>query len=108
MNLTAAFQKATNHPEYGPPDAAAAKIMAGKCLNAGQTCVAPDYVLTDPETASELEAALVVALKGLFGADPQTSDAYGRIINERHFDRLSALLASGRTVTGGRLDVSGF
>ncbi|MGC0334784.1 acyl-CoA reductase-like NAD-dependent aldehyde dehydrogenase [Streptomyces sp. SAI-170] len=80
----------------------AQRLAQTKFANAGQTCVAPDYVLTDPHTASEPEAALVAALKGLFGADPQTSDAYGRIIHERHFDRLSALLTSGRTVTGGQ------
>ncbi|WP_051827717.1 aldehyde dehydrogenase family protein [Streptomyces bicolor] len=84
----------------------AQRLAQTKFANAGQTCVAPDYVLTDPETATELEAALVVAIKGLFGADPQTSDAYGRIINERHFDRLSTLLGSGRTVTGGQSDRS--
>jgi aldehyde dehydrogenase (NAD+) len=82
----------------------AQRLAQTKFANAGQTCVAPDYVLTDPDTAAELQAALVVAIKGLFGADPQTSDAYGRIINERHFDRLTALLGSGRTVTGGQTD----
>ncbi|ALO91858.1 Aldehyde dehydrogenase [Streptomyces hygroscopicus subsp. limoneus] len=77
------------------------RLARGKFLNAGQTCVAPDYVLTDPETATALEAALVRAVEGLFGADPQRSEEYGRIINERHFDRLSALLDSGRVAVGG-------
>ncbi|MGW5498669.1 aldehyde dehydrogenase family protein [Streptomyces olivaceoviridis] len=77
------------------------RLARGKFLNAGQTCVAPDYVLTDPETATALEAALVRAVEGLFGADPQRSEEYGRIVNERHFDRLSALLDSGRVVVGG-------
>ncbi|MER5939215.1 aldehyde dehydrogenase family protein [Streptomyces sp. NPDC001928] len=84
----------------------AQRLARTKFANAGQTCVAPDYVLTDPDTATALQAALVVAIKELFGEDPQTSDAYGRIINERHFDRLSALLGSGRTVTGGQTDRS--
>ncbi|GHA25405.1 MULTISPECIES: aldehyde dehydrogenase family protein [Streptomyces] len=79
----------------------AGRLARGKFLNAGQTCVAPDYVLTDPETATALEAALVRAVEGLFGADPQRSEEYGRIVNERHFDRLSALLDSGRVVVGG-------
>lgn len=84
--------------------AVAARLAAGKFLNAGQTCVAPDYVLTDPETARALEAALARAVEGLYGADPAASGSYGRIVNERHFDRLTALLGSGRVVTGGGHD----
>ncbi|MEU3375252.1 aldehyde dehydrogenase family protein [Streptomyces sp. NPDC006660] len=80
------------------------RLVRGKFLNAGQTCVAPDYVLTDPETARALESEFVRAVEALFGAEPKASDAFGRIINERHFDRLSALLDSGRTVTGGATD----
>ncbi|GAA0465693.1 aldehyde dehydrogenase family protein [Streptomyces stramineus] len=82
----------------------AARLAAGKFLNAGQTCVAPDYVLTDPGTARELEAALAEAVEALYGADPAASGAYGRIVNTRHFDRLAALLDSGRLVTGGGTD----
>ncbi|MFD4542639.1 aldehyde dehydrogenase family protein [Streptomyces bauhiniae] len=77
------------------------RLARGKFLNAGQTCVAPDYVLTDPETAPALEAALVRAVEGIFGTDPAASPEYGRIINERHFDRLSGLLDSGRVAVGG-------
>ncbi|MER5728287.1 aldehyde dehydrogenase family protein [Streptomyces sp. NPDC002138] len=79
----------------------AARLAATKFMNAGQTCVAPDYVLTDPGTARELEQALAEALRGLYGEDPAAAPDYGRIINERHFDRLTGLLDSGRTVTGG-------
>ncbi|MFD7031540.1 aldehyde dehydrogenase family protein [Streptomyces sp. NPDC059917] len=82
----------------------AARLAATKFMNAGQTCVAPDYVLTDPDTAAELEQALVKALHGLYGEDPATAPDYGRIINERHFDRLTGLLDSGRTVVGGTHD----
>ncbi len=85
-------------------DAVADRLARGKFLNAGQTCVAPDYVLTDPETAPALEDALVRAVEGVFGADPARSPEYGRIINERHFDRLSALLGSGRVAVGGAAD----
>ncbi|MEU9271385.1 aldehyde dehydrogenase family protein [Streptomyces sp. NPDC048251] len=80
------------------------RLARGKFLNAGQTCVAPDYVLTDPETAAALEPLLTRAVETLYGTDPQASDAYGRIINERHFDRLAALLDSGRIVVGGGKD----
>ncbi|AKJ15043.1 aldehyde dehydrogenase [Streptomyces incarnatus] len=85
-------------------DVVADRLARGKFLNAGQTCVAPDYVLADPETAAALETALVRAVETLFGADPAQSPEYGRIINERHFDRLSGLLGSGRVAVGGHSD----
>ncbi|MES5820115.1 aldehyde dehydrogenase family protein [Streptomyces sp. RG80] len=77
------------------------RLARGKFLNAGQTCVAPDYVLTDPETAAALEPVLAKAVEAAYGADASTSGEYGRIVNERHFDRLSGLLDSGRVVVGG-------
>ncbi|MFI5699944.1 aldehyde dehydrogenase family protein [Streptomyces xanthochromogenes] len=80
------------------------RLVRGKFLNAGQTCVAPDYVLTDPETARALEPEFARAVEAVFGADPQSSREFGRIVNERHFDRLGSLLDSGRTVTGGHTD----
>jgi aldehyde dehydrogenase (NAD+) len=86
------------------PAVVADRLVRGKFLNAGQTCVAPDYVLTDPDTARALEPKLAGAVEALFGAEPRQSAAYGRIVNERHFDRLAGLLASGRTVTGGDSD----
>ncbi|MFE1027952.1 aldehyde dehydrogenase family protein [Streptomyces sp. NPDC058818] len=85
-------------------DVVAARLAGGKFLNAGQTCVAPDYVLTDPETAAALEPALVRAVEGLYGTDPAQSAEYARIVNERHFDRLTGLLDSGRVVVGGGSD----
>ncbi|WP_395576334.1 aldehyde dehydrogenase family protein [Streptomyces sp. BK79] len=85
-------------------DVVAARLVAGKFLNAGQTCVAPDYVLTDPETAAALEPALVRAVEALYGTDPARSAQYARIVNERHFDRLTGLLDSGRVVVGGDSD----
>jgi aldehyde dehydrogenase (NAD+) len=80
------------------------RLARGKFLNAGQTCVAPDYVLTDPETAAALEPLLEHAVETLYGDDPADSAEYGRIINEGHFDRLTGLLDSGRTVVGGTSD----
>ncbi|MFC1262177.1 MULTISPECIES: aldehyde dehydrogenase family protein [Streptomyces] len=87
-------------------DTVAARLVAGKFLNAGQTCVAPDYVLTDPETAAALEPALVRAVEAQYGIDPARSTEYARIVNERHFDRLTGLLDSGRVVVGGGSDRS--
>lgn len=88
------------------PAVVADRLVRGKFLNAGQTCVAPDYVLTDPETARALEPKLAEAVEALFGPEPKESAAFGRIVNERHFDRLTGLLGSGRTVTGGDSDRS--
>ncbi|MFI9050753.1 aldehyde dehydrogenase family protein [Streptomyces sp. NPDC053427] len=84
--------------------AAARRIVTGKFLNAGQTCVAPDYVLAVGETARAVEPHLAEAVREAYGSDPATAEEYGRIVNERHFDRLTALLDSGRTVIGGEHD----
>ncbi|MFG2833085.1 aldehyde dehydrogenase family protein [Streptomyces sp. NPDC048434] len=84
--------------------AAARRIVTGKFLNAGQTCVAPDYVLAIGDTARAIEPHLAEAVHEIYGADPSGADEYGRIVNERHFDRLTALLDSGRTVIGGAHD----
>ncbi|BDH13851.1 aldehyde dehydrogenase family protein [Streptomyces hygroscopicus] len=84
--------------------AAARRIVTGKFLNAGQTCVAPDYVLAIGDTAHAIEPHLAEAVREAYGADPAGADEYGRIVNERHFDRVTALLGSGRTVIGGAHD----
>jgi aldehyde dehydrogenase (NAD+) len=85
-------------------DVVADRLVRGKFLNAGQTCVAPDYVLTDPETAAALEPRFVRAVEAVYGTDPAASGEYGRIVDERHFDRLTGLLDSGRVVVGGDSD----
>jgi aldehyde dehydrogenase (NAD+) len=81
---------------------AARRIAWGRFLNAGQTCIAPDYVLTDADTEGRLVPLVAEALESMFGEDPQASDSYGRIVNRRHFDRLAGLLASGTVAIGGR------
>jgi aldehyde dehydrogenase (NAD+) len=83
---------------------AARRIAWGRFLNAGQTCVAPDYVLTDAETETRLLPLIAEALESMFGEDPQASGSYGRIVNHRHFDRLEGLLGSGSVALGGRTD----
>ncbi|MCW8376434.1 aldehyde dehydrogenase family protein [Streptomyces justiciae] len=97
-------------PAFVDPDAdlavVADRLARGKFLNAGQTCVAPDYVLTDPETAAALEPLLTKAIQAVYGTDASASGEYGRIVNERHFDRLTGLLDSGRVVVGGDTDRS--
>ncbi|MEU3982905.1 aldehyde dehydrogenase family protein [Streptomyces sp. NPDC026672] len=86
--------------------ATARRIAVGKFVNAGQTCVAPDYVLAIGDTAALLESELTAAIRELYGDDPAASPEYGRIINDRHFERLTALMADGRVVTGGGHDRS--
>ena len=91
--------------EPGTDYAAAAGVIAyGRFSNAGQTCVAPDYLLAIGSAADEIQPFLAGAVKAIFGEDPQVSPEYGRIINERHFDRLRPLLDDGRVVFGGQHD----
>ncbi|HTI24136.1 MAG TPA: aldehyde dehydrogenase family protein [Kutzneria sp.] len=85
------------------PVVTAQRLVETKFLNAGQTCVAPDYVLAIG-SSGKLEAALADAVQAKFGDDPAQSPVYGRIVNHRHFDRLTDLLASGRVVIGGQTD----
>ena len=82
----------------------ARRITWGKFSNAGQTCIAPDYVLTDAATERKLVPLIQQAVTEMFGDDPQASDSYGRIVNNRHFERLSAYLSSGEIVVGGQTD----
>lgn len=89
-----------------PLDITARRIAWGKFMNAGQTCVAPDFVLVDRRMRDGLLDALKQALREFYGADPQQSADYGRIINRRHFDRLTGYLGAGRVVHGGQHDAS--
>jgi len=82
----------------------ARRIIWGKCLNAGQTCVAPDYLLVDRRIREPLVEELRKALHGFFGDDPRTSPDYGRIIHRAHFDRLLSYLQDGTVLHGGESD----
>jgi len=84
--------------------AAANRIAWSKFVNAGQTCVAPDYVLVTPDARERLLAELDAAVTRLFGADPQASESYGRIVSDRHFVRLTALMSGKKPVVGGTSD----
>lgn len=81
---------------------AARRIVFGKFVNAGQTCVAPDYVLVAKSVENTLLAALVSEIKRQYGDEPVMSPDLPRIVNDRHFDRLSALLEGGRLICGGQ------
>jgi len=86
---------------------AAKRIAWGKFLNAGQTCIAPDYVLIDRSVADAFVTALGAAVREFYGEDPQASPDYGRIINGRHFGRIAALVdgeGAGTPAFGGARD----
>lgn len=85
-------------------DVAAKRVAWGKFLNAGQTCVAPDYVLVPRKLQSEFIEKLSIHLKSFFGEDPAQSEDFPRIVNERHFDRLAELLIPEKIALGGELD----
>ena len=80
----------------------ARRIAWGKFTNAGQTCIAPDYILTDGDTEKKLVALIQQAITEMFGEDPETSGSYGRIVNDRHFERLAGLIGSGEVAIGGQ------
>jgi aldehyde dehydrogenase (NAD+) len=86
-------------------DGAARRIVYGKFVNTGQTCVAPDYVLVHESLEQPFIERLVANLETFYGADPKASKDYGKIVNERHFGRLVGLLDAGgyqETVIGGK------
>lgn len=87
-------------------DVAAARIVWGKFLNAGQTCVAPDHVLVERRAAAPLLAALVRRIREFYGEDAAASPDYGRIATERHAARFERLLAGQRIHYGGLVDVA--
>jgi aldehyde dehydrogenase (NAD+) len=82
---------------------AAKRIAFGKFINAGQTCVAPDYILVQRELKPALIEALKLTIQDFYGTDPLNSPHYGRIVNLRFLDRLTGLLetSGGKVVYGG-------
>lgn len=80
---------------------AARRIIFGKLLNAGQTCVAPDYILVDSRVKEPLIEALRSEITRQYGTNPTLNENYPRIINEKHEQRLNELLADQPVVYGG-------
>lgn len=83
---------------------AARRIVFGKYLNCGQTCVAPDYILCDRRIQDQLVEAIRSEINRQFGEDPLQNPNYGKIINEKHFRRLLGLIDPDKTVCGGQYD----
>ena len=80
---------------------AAKRIVWGKYLNCGQTCVAPDYILCERSIKDEFVKAVVAEIKKQYGNDPLKNKEYGKIINEKHFARLCGLIDQKKVVIGG-------
>jgi aldehyde dehydrogenase (NAD+) len=82
-------------------DLAARRIVWGKFLNLGQTCVAPDYILCHESVRDELLRALKREIARQFGANPLANPDYGHIVNDKHFHRLLGLIDLQKVVVGG-------
>lgn len=81
---------------------AAKRIVFGKYLNCGQTCVAPDYILCDKRIRDELITAILAEIEKQFGKEPLKNPNYGKIINEKHFERILWLINGEKLVYGGQ------
>ena len=81
---------------------AARRIVFGKYLNCGQTCVAPDYILCDKRIRDELITAILAEIEKQFGKEPLKNPNYGKIINEKHFERILGLINGEKLVYGGQ------
>lgn len=89
-----------------PLEITARRILWGKCLNAGQTCVAPDYVLVPRSLHDPLVQAMRAALRQFYGDDPRTSPDFGRIIHAAHHARLVRMLDGATVLHGGEHDAA--
>jgi len=87
-------------------EVAAKRIVFPKFSNVGQMCVAPDYVLVHESKKEALVAALQKAIVKLYGADPANTVGYGRMINEKQFNRVVSYLKDGNIITGGKYDAA--
>lgn len=84
-----------------PIQKTARRIIWGKFLNCGQTCIAPDYVLVKKEHKNELVAAMIQEIEKAFGKEAQLSKDYGRIIHQKHFEKLVQDLNKQTLLYGG-------
>jgi len=82
----------------------AKRIAWAKCWNAGQTCIAPDYLLIHEDVADEFIEKYAHWVKQFYGEDASKSDSYGRVINRKRFDILNTYLSQGKLVLGGKTD----
>ena len=83
---------------------AAKRIVWGKFINSGQTCVAPDYIFVHISRKNDLINALEQNIYKMYGAEPHNNDSYSKIINAKHFQKLTALLSESKIICGGGFD----
>ena len=86
------------------PTIAADRIVWGKLLNAGQTCVAPDHLLVHNDIADDVIENIIKTIQRFYGLNPQDSPNYSRIVNDHHFHRLMSYMKGARIIFGGRHD----
>ena len=82
----------------------AKRIVWGKFINCGQTCIAPDFLIVNKKIKSKLITEIKNQIINIYGTDPQSSDSYGRIISEKHIDFLSSLLENEKIIHGGKIN----
>lgn len=83
---------------------AAKRIVWGKCINAGQTCIAPDYLIIHKKVKDEFVRCFQEEVTKAYGLNPQESNDYPRIVNEKNFDRLANMLSNEKILVGGNTD----
>ncbi len=83
---------------------AARRIAWGKCINAGQTCIAPDYLFVHQSVKDQLIKELISAIEALYGKEIKKSRFYPRIVNDQAMERLQKLMLHGKIVFGGETD----
>ena len=81
---------------------AAKRIVFGKYLNCGQTCVAPDYILCHKDIKDEFVKEVKIQIEKQYGKNPLENSDYGKIINQNHFERVSSLINAEKVVHGGK------
>lgn len=81
---------------------AAKRIVFGKYLNCGQTCVAPDYVLCDAAVVDQFKKAVVKQIRKQFGKNPLSNPNYGKMVNQKHFNRVMGLIDQDKVIAGGQ------
>ena len=85
---------------------AARRIVFGKYLNCGQTCVAPDYIYVEESVKDKFIACIKKEIVKQYGENPLENGDYGKIINEKHFNRLVSLIDKDKVIHGGRCDIA--
>lgn len=83
---------------------AARRIVFGKYLNCGQTCVAPDYVLAERSIHDKLVEYIKKEIRQMYGEDPLNNEQYGKMVNEKHFERVLGLIDPEKVIAGGGND----